>query len=193
MPNPAVPLSCSQQPVAKVWLHSTGDASPLAALLLAQILPVFSVVAPCHRGASPVSVRRQTFTTSCRNGGDGGNGTIPLCSSPFLCLLCVIPFPPYTPLTMLQITGTIAIDDREIEERFVRASGPGGQNVNKVSTAVELRFDVRASSLPFDVKDRLLALAANRITADGVLLIDSREHRTQARNREAARQRLVAL
>src|SRR5882672_10103117 len=94
---------------------------------------------------------------------------------------------------MLQITDAIAIEDSELEERFVRASGPGGQNVNKVSTAVELRFDVGASSLPSDVKDRLVALAANRVTADGVLLIDSREHRTQARNREAARERLVAL
>jgi len=94
---------------------------------------------------------------------------------------------------MIRITDDLAIDDREVEERFVRASGPGGQNVNKVSTAVELRFDVRASSLPAAVKDRLLAVAASRVTADGVLLIDSREHRTQARNREAARERLVEL
>jgi len=94
---------------------------------------------------------------------------------------------------MLRITDAIVIEDRELDERFVRASGPGGQNVNKVSTAVELRFDVRASSLPPDVKDRLMILAGSRMTGDGVLLIDSREHRTQAQNREAARARLAAL
>ena len=94
---------------------------------------------------------------------------------------------------MIRINDAIVIEDRELDERFVRASGPGGQNVNKVSTAVELRFDVRASSLPLDVKDRLMILAGSRMTGDGVLLIDSREHRTQAQNREAARARLAAL
>ena len=93
----------------------------------------------------------------------------------------------------IRITDAIAIEDSELDERFVRASGPGGQNVNKVSTAVELRFDVGASSLPHDVKSRLIALAGHRMTTDGVLLIDSREYRTQGQNREAARARLIAL
>ena len=94
---------------------------------------------------------------------------------------------------MLQVTPSIAIHERELSERFVRASGPGGQNVNKVSTAVELRFDVGASSLPEDVKARLMALAARRTTAEGLLVIDSREHRTQSQNRAEARERLVEL
>ena len=94
---------------------------------------------------------------------------------------------------MINITRDVAIDERDLVERFVRASGPGGQNVNKVASAVELRFDVRASSLPPEVKDRLIAVAGRRLTAAGVLVIDSREHRTQAQNREAARARLIAL
>jgi ribosome-associated protein len=94
---------------------------------------------------------------------------------------------------MLRATPTIVIDERELNERFVRASGPGGQNVNKVATAVELRFDVGASSLPEDIKARLIALAGQRMTSAGILRIDSREHRTQAQNRAAARERLLEL
>jgi ribosome-associated protein len=94
---------------------------------------------------------------------------------------------------MLHIADGVVIDDQEIKEKFVRASGPGGQNVNKVASAVELRFDVGASSLPAPVKERLARLAGKRLTADGVLLIDSRVHRTQAANRDDARTRLVQL
>jgi ribosome-associated protein len=93
----------------------------------------------------------------------------------------------------LAVTPTIGIDEREFEERFIRASGPGGQNVNKVSSAVELRFNGAASGLPAEVKERLINIAGARVTSDGDLLIDSREYRTQAQNREAARARLVAL
>jgi ribosome-associated protein len=95
---------------------------------------------------------------------------------------------------MINVTARIAIEEREIDETFVRASGPGGQNVNKLSTAVQLRFDVRHSpSLPGDVRARLERLAGSRLTRDGVLVIIAQRHRTQARNRADALDRLIEM
>jgi ribosome-associated protein len=95
---------------------------------------------------------------------------------------------------MIRVTAKISIEEREIAESFVRASGPGGQNVNKLSTAVQLRFDVRHSpSLPPDVRMRLQRLAGARLTREGVLVITAQRHRTQVRNREDALDRLIDL
>lgn len=95
---------------------------------------------------------------------------------------------------MIRVTDDIALDEAELEESFVRSSGPGGQNVNKVSSAVQLRFDVRRSpSLPNDVAIRLMRLAGKRMTKDGVLVIIAQQHRTQERNRADAQDRLLAL
>ena len=95
---------------------------------------------------------------------------------------------------MIFVTPEISIDEAELDESFIRASGPGGQNVNKVSTAVQLRFDVRRSpNLPNDVAVRLMRLAGSRLTSDGVLVLTAKIHRTQERNRADARERLVEL
>src|SRR5471030_385115 len=95
---------------------------------------------------------------------------------------------------MYRVTDSISIDDAELIENFVRSSGPGGQNVNKVSSAVQLRFDVRASpSLPNDVAIRLMRLAGKRLTKDGIIVILAQSHRAQERNRADARERLFEL
>ena len=94
----------------------------------------------------------------------------------------------------MRVTDPITIDESELDEDFVRSSGPGGQNVNKLATAVQLRFDVRRSpSLPNDVAVRLMRLAGSRLTKDGVIVITAQSHRTQERNRQDARDRLIAL
>jgi len=95
---------------------------------------------------------------------------------------------------VIRVTKNISIDESELEERFIRSPGPGGQNVNKVASAVQLRFDVAGSpSLPERVKQRLRSLSGQRMTDDGVLIIEARRHRSQHKNREDALDRLVAL
>src|SRR5215208_575226 len=94
---------------------------------------------------------------------------------------------------MIQITPSFAIDESELKFAFVRSSGPGGQNVNKVATAAQLRFDLNHSTLPEDVKERLRHIAGNRITVEGELLIEAKKYRTQEQNREDALHRLVDL
>ncbi len=95
---------------------------------------------------------------------------------------------------MIYITKDISIDEKEIQEDFIRSSGPGGQNVNKVSTAVQLRFDVKHSpSLPEEVRERLMQIAGSRLTSEGILIIDARRFRQQERNRQDALNRLMEL
>ena len=94
---------------------------------------------------------------------------------------------------MIEITPSFKIDERELQFEYIRASGPGGQNVNKVATAVQLRFDVSTSALPEDAKTRLIRIAGKRVTVEGVLMIEAKRFRTQEQNREDAIQRLIEL
>lgn len=94
---------------------------------------------------------------------------------------------------MIKITPTVSISEKNIEQRFIHASGPGGQNVNKVATAVQLRFDMNTSALPQYIRDKLIVLAGKKLTNNGVLIIEAKRFRTQLRNREDAMTRLINL
>jgi ribosome-associated protein len=96
-------------------------------------------------------------------------------------------------LSKIIVLPELAIDESTLSESFIHASGPGGQNVNKVASAVQLRFDAKRAKLPFDIHARLEALAGSRLTKDGVIIISARAHRDQQRNREDAREKLFAL